>query len=198
MKGGAFLHLLKFVLKLDLPDTQTTPAERDALAKYAAGAGLAVEIGVFEGVNTVIIGKALANGGRLFGIDPFFRGKLGICYHKIIAELHLKRNGVAENVGIIEKLSFDAVGDVPDKVDFIFIDGDHSYEGIDKDWKLYAGLLKADGIMALHDTSIIPADGDWVQGSVQYYNDVIRYDKRFEWIATVDRMNVLRRKSEIE
>jgi predicted O-methyltransferase YrrM len=198
MKGGAFLHLLKFILKLDLPDTQTTPAERNALAKYAAGAGLAVEIGVFEGVNTVIIGKALANGGRLFGIDPFFRGRLGICYHKIIAELHLKRNGVAKSVGIIEKFSFDAVGDVPEKVDFIFIDGDHSYEGIDKDWKLYANLLKPGGIMALHDTSIIAADGDWVQGSVRYYNDVIKHDNRFEWIATVDRMNVLRRKSEIE
>jgi predicted O-methyltransferase YrrM len=198
MKGGAFLHLLKFVLKLDLPDTQTTPAERNALAKYAAGAGLAVEIGVFEGVNTVIIGKALANGGRLFGIDPFFRGRLGICYHKIIAELHLKRNGVAKSVGIIEKLSFDAVDDVPEKVDFIFIDGDHSYEGIDKDWKLYANLLKPGGIMALHDTSIIAADGDWVQGSVRYYNDVIKHDDRFEWVATVDRMNVLRRKSEIE
>jgi predicted O-methyltransferase YrrM len=198
MKGGAFLHLLKFILKLDLPDTQTTPAERNALAKYAAGAGLAVEIGVFEGVNTVIIGKALANGGRLFGIDPFFRGRLGICYHKIIAELHLKRNGVAKSVGIIEKLSFDAVDDVPEKVDFIFIDGDHSYEGIDKDWKLYANLLKPGGIMALHDTSIIAADGDWVQGSVRYYNDVIKHDNRFEWIATVDRMNVLRRKSEIE
>jgi predicted O-methyltransferase YrrM len=198
MKGRSFLHLLRLIFKLDLPDTQTTPPERDALAKYAAGAGLAVEIGVFEGVNTVIIGKALANGGRLFGIDPFFKGRLGICYHKIIAELHLKRNGVTESVEIIEKLSFDAVGDLPATVDFIFIDGDHSYEGIHKDWQLYANLLKAGGIMALHDTSIIAADGDWVQGSVRYYNDVIKHDNRFEWIATVDRMNILRRKSEID
>jgi predicted O-methyltransferase YrrM len=195
MKGKALFHLLRFIIKADLPDTQTTPSERDALAKYAAGARLAIEIGVFEGVNTVIISKALANGGKLFGIDPFFKGSLGICYHKIIAELHLKRNGVAESVGIIEKFSFDAVGDVPATVDFIFIDGDHSYEGIRKDWQLYAGLLKADGIMALHDTSVIPSDGDWVQDSVRYYNDVIKHDDRFEWIETVDRMNILRRKS---
>jgi predicted O-methyltransferase YrrM len=194
MKGKAFLHLLRFIIKADLPDTQTTPSERNALAKYAAGAGLAIEIGVFEGVNTAIISKALANGGKLFGIDPFFKGSLGICYHKIIAKLHLKRNGVAESVGIIEKFSFDAVGDVPATVDFIFIDGDHSYEGIRKDWQLYAGLLKADGIMALHDTSVIAADGDWVQDSVRYYNDVIKHDDRFEWIETVDRMNILRRK----
>ena len=196
MKGRSFLHLLRFIFKLDLPDTQTTPQERTALAKYAAGAGLAVEIGVFEGVNTVIISKALANGGKLFGIDPFFKGRLGICYHKVIAQLHLKRNGVDKRVEIIEKLSFDAADDVPEKVDFIFIDGDHSYEGIHKDWQVYAKLLKANGIMALHDTSIIAADGDWVQGSVRYYNDVIKHDERFEWITTVDRMNILRRKSE--
>jgi predicted O-methyltransferase YrrM len=194
MKGGAFLHLLRFIFKLDLPDTQTTIAERSALAKYAAGAGLAIEIGVYEGINTVIIGKALANGGKLFGIDPFFKGSLGICYHKIIAELHLKRNRVTKSVGLIEKFSFDAIGDVPEKVDFIFIDGDHSYEGIQKDWQLYAGRLKADGIMALHDTSVIAIDGGLTLDSVRYYNDVIKHDDRFEWIETVDRMNILRRK----
>jgi predicted O-methyltransferase YrrM len=184
------------MFRFDQPHTQTTLPERKALEKYAAGTSTAIEIGVFEGVNTVIICKTMAKEGKAFGIDPFFKGKFGLCYHKIIAQLHLKRNRVGKKVDLIEKLSFDAAGDVPEKVDFIFIDGDHSYEGIHKDWQLYADKVKPGGIIALHDTTIIAAEIDWVvQGSVHYYNEVIKKDERFEWVETVDRMNILRKKN---
>jgi hypothetical protein len=38
------------------------------------------------------------------------------------------------------------------KVDFLFIDGDHSYEGVDRDFKLYKNILNNQGIIAIHDT----------------------------------------------
>lgn len=194
MKGNAIMHLVKVIFGLDQPDTQTTAAERKALEKYASGAGTAIEIGVFEGINTVVISKALEANGKTFGIDPFFKGSMGICYHKVIAKLHLKKNRVSKNVVLIEKFSFDAVGDVPEKVDFMFIDGDHSYEGISKDWRLYADKVRTGGILALHDTSTIDADGGHIQDSVRFYNDVIRLDNRYEWLETIDRMNVLKKK----
>jgi predicted O-methyltransferase YrrM len=194
MKGQSFFHYLGVLFGVSHPETQTTPREREALAKYASGAATVVEIGVFEGVNTVILSKAMRKDGKTFGIDPFFKGGLGVCYHKMITKTHLKRNKVRDLVSLIEKYSFDAVNDIPTKVDFIFIDGDHSWEGISKDWPLYSDKLKAGGIMALHDTSIIDADGGNVQDSVRYYNEVIRHDDRFEWVENVDRMNILRRK----
>jgi predicted O-methyltransferase YrrM len=194
MKGNAVLHLFKVILRIDQPDTQTTPEERNALEKYAKDARTAIEIGVYEGVNTAIIARTLGTDGTIYGIDPFFKGSLGICYSKIITKLHLKRNGVTARVQLIEKFSFDAVGDVPEKVDFIFIDGDHSYEGVRKDWTLYSDKVKPGGIMALHDTSTVPADAGYVQDSVRYYGDVIKDDQRYEWLETIDRMNVLRRK----
>ena len=194
MKGKSLLHLIKFTLGLDQTYTQTTLSEREALEKYASGASSAIEIGVFEGVITAILSRALGKEGKIFGIDPFFKGKLGICYHKAVAKLHIKRKGVRKKVHLVEKLSFDAAEDVPGEVDFIFIDGDHSWEGISRDWPLFSARLRPGGIMALHDTSIIPADGGTVQDSVRYYNEVIRHDHRFEWLETVDRMNVLKRK----
>jgi predicted O-methyltransferase YrrM len=194
MKGQAFLHFLGVLFGVDKPATQTLPGEREALIRYAAGSATVVEIGVYEGVNTVILSKAMDRNGKIFGIDPFFKGSMGICYYKIITGLNLNRNGIRKKVRLIEKLSFDAVDDIPENVDFIFIDGDHSWEGISKDWPLYANKLKPGGIMALHDTSTIEADGLWIQDSVRYYNEVIVHDDRFEWLETVERMNVLRKK----
>jgi predicted O-methyltransferase YrrM len=198
MKGQAFFHLVKFIFGLDRPHTQTTAREREMLEKYASGASTAIEIGVYEGINTVVISKALAKDGKAFGIDPFFRGALGICYHKVIAKLHLKRNAVTGKVVLIEKFSFDAVGDVPATVDFIFIDGDHSYEGIRKDWQLYADKLRPGGIMALHDTSVVGSGAGGVLDSVRFYNEVIHLDGRYKWLEAVDSMNVLRKKGGIE
>lgn len=38
------------------------------------------------------------------------------------------------------------------KVDFLFIDGDHSYEGVKKDWMMYKGTVRPGGIVAFHDS----------------------------------------------
>ncbi len=38
------------------------------------------------------------------------------------------------------------------QIDFLFIDGDHSYEGVKTDFELYSKLLSDRGIIAIHDT----------------------------------------------
>jgi predicted O-methyltransferase YrrM len=38
-----------------------------------------------------------------------------------------------------------------EQLDFLFIDGDHSYEGVRADFELYSGLVREGGIIALHD-----------------------------------------------
>ena len=37
------------------------------------------------------------------------------------------------------------------KVGFLFIDGDHTYEGVKRDFKMYSSLVKEGGIVAFHD-----------------------------------------------
>jgi predicted O-methyltransferase YrrM len=37
------------------------------------------------------------------------------------------------------------------KLDFLFIDADHSYEGVKKDFEMYGPLVKRGGIIAFHD-----------------------------------------------
>lgn len=38
------------------------------------------------------------------------------------------------------------------QIDFLFIDGDHSYEGVKIDFDLYSNILSDRGIIAIHDT----------------------------------------------
>jgi predicted O-methyltransferase YrrM len=40
---------------------------------------------------------------------------------------------------------------IPPLIDFLFIDGDHSLEGVMKDWIEYSHYVKSGGIIAFHD-----------------------------------------------
>ena len=37
------------------------------------------------------------------------------------------------------------------KIDLLFIDGDHSYEGVKKDYELYSPFVKKGGMIVFHD-----------------------------------------------
>ena len=47
------------------------------------------------------------------------------------------------------------------KIDLLFIDGDHSYEGVKKDFDLYSQILSDNGMIILHDT-----DGDYEESLI--------------------------------
>jgi len=38
------------------------------------------------------------------------------------------------------------------KIDYLHIDGDHSYEGVKKDFELYSTIMNENGIITIHDT----------------------------------------------
>lgn len=44
-------------------------------------------------------------------------------------------------------------------VDFVFIDGDHSYEGVKRDFELWSALVRPGGIIAFHDMKPDAPDG---------------------------------------
>jgi len=55
--------------------------------------------------------------------------------------------GRSQDARVVEK----AIGMFPSGVDFLFIDGDHSFEGVKQDYLLYSQLVKQGGVIALHD-----------------------------------------------
>jgi predicted O-methyltransferase YrrM len=64
------------------------------------------------------------------------------------------------------------------KVDFLFIDGDHSYEGVKKDFEMYSPLVKKGGIIVFHD--IVPdyytrygiKTGSWAGEVYKFWNEI--------------------------
>lgn len=43
------------------------------------------------------------------------------------------------------------------KIDFLFIDGDHTYEGVKQDFEVFSPMVKENGLIAFHD--ILPLQG---------------------------------------
>jgi predicted O-methyltransferase YrrM len=37
------------------------------------------------------------------------------------------------------------------KIDLLFIDGDHTYEGVKRDWEMYSPLVRDGGVVVFHD-----------------------------------------------
>jgi len=193
MTGKAFSHAVRHLFGLDDAVTQTSAAERATIAEFARGRKTAVEIGVFEGFTTALIAKHLAPHGKLFAVDPFFPGRLGICWSRFIAEREVRRTGVASKVNFIRSLSHDAASQITESsFDFIFIDGDHSIEGITQDWADWSGRIAPDGVILLHDTQV-PSHNPLVRelGSYRYFQETISRDPRFRTLKTVDSLSVV-------
>ena len=57
-------------------------------------------------------------------------------------------------------------------VDFLFIDGDHGYDGVKNDFNLYSPLVADDGVIAFHD--IVPGLPDRVGGVPQFWQEMKR------------------------
>jgi len=163
----SLVHLLKFAIGLDAADSQVTDQELEMLMRYARDARTICEIGCYEGRTSV----ALANGtaGNVYSIDPFFRGRLGICYTEWVAKLNRWRNG-ARNLCYIQGLSQEVAAGFDLPIDFLFVDADHSYEAVKMDWKEWFPKVKKGGYIALHDSK--PAiNSPQLLGSMRFYSE---------------------------
>ena len=129
-------------------------------------------------------------GGVYFAIDPYpAGGRTGIDFNQRIAKREVKRHS-AGRVEWIQATGADAPKDprlADVQVDFLFIDGDHRYEGLKSDWEAWRDLVAPGAIVGLHDT----IGGRF--GCETYMNEVIVPDPDFERIQEVDSLTVFRR-----
>lgn len=66
-------------------------------------------------------------------------------------------------------------------VDFLFIDGDHSYEGVKSDFEMYSPLVRPGGIVAFHD--IVPGPDSNVGGVPRFWRELKANSQAGEFVA---------------
>lgn len=99
-------------------------------------------------VDAVIISIDLP-AGRFGGGYPEWKTPIYELFKKEDQKLFLLREDshLVETVVKIKKILNDK------QIDFMFIDGDHTYEGVKKDFEMYSTLVKSGGVIAFHDVT---------------------------------------------
>jgi len=67
------------------------------------------------------------------------------------------------------------------ELDYLFIDGDHKYEGVKRDFELYAPLVRKGGLIALHDIAEHPPTAGCEVS--QFWNEIKGRYRHLEMIA---------------
>jgi len=196
LRSRPFAHMLLWQLGIAEAQTQTTDAERDCLARYAAGKKMLAEIGVFHGVTTCRLRRAMDPSGILVAIDPYPKGKLGFSAERVIArrEVSKIRSGCVKWMRTTGQIAARNLyeGD-SQRFDFVFIDGDHTWEGLQGDWEGWSRLMAPGGIIALHDSRSFPLRQIDDAGSARFTREVIARDPDFATVDAVDSLTVLER-----
>lgn len=146
-----------------------------------------VEIGRLKGGSTLLLASAVGQGGKIISID--------------IAPLEdtpLRR--VLEQLGLMDRVEL-ITGDanlvtVEGSLDFVFIDGDHSYEGARKDHDRWTPRLKPGGIAIYHDMALARKNASQWSSLRKLRQEILdTQEDQFELVEEKGSMSVFRRKN---
>lgn len=138
------------------------PSELSHLATEIAGLRPrnAMEIGSYLGGTLFLLCRLADPAARILTLD-LHRGNVWgarkLLYYSFLKErqrLHIITADSHSNVAysrVAQKFG-------PEKLDFLFIDGDHSYEGVKRDFEMYSPLVRKGGVIAFHDIVAHPPE----------------------------------------
>jgi predicted O-methyltransferase YrrM len=175
-------QIVDFVLSNPLIRPVQVPLELHRFAEIVASIRpkKVLEIGTFQGGTVCVLARLSAPRATIISID-LPGGKFGggqsklrsLLYHtfgKSFQRMHLIR-GDSHSEEVAARVS-----QITQSLDVLFIDGDHTYEGVRHDFVSYSPLVRPGGIVAFHDIAEHPekAGGDvprfWneVKGAYRY------------------------------
>jgi len=117
---------------------------------------ICVEIGTWKGENSLDILKNLPNIKTIYLIDPwreYSRYKDQKVFDDALKKTLKRLKKYKHKIEVIRKKSSDAIKDIPNNIDFVYIDGNHEYEYVKRDMENYYKKLKKGGVLAGHDIS---------------------------------------------
>ena len=130
----------------------------------ALGPKAVIEIGTAKG-GTLFLFSRLADpcatlvsidlpGGEFGGGYPAWKARLYRSFCLPQQTIHLLRAD-SSAISTVENVK-SIFGKTP--VDFLFIDGNHTYEGVKRDFELYSPCVRKGGLIAFHDIAVHPPE----------------------------------------
>lgn len=156
-------------------NTSSNPATGALLASIVANERPAsiLEIGRYAGVSTAWMHWACPDAFiESFDPNPQDDGRLRLTLEQLTSK------DLAARVLLHKAASPDFVGKVRDQFDVILIDGDHRYPGVARDLDAAAELLRAGGLIIMHD---VLHDKTWPAVRAAFYD----YASRPAWASQV-------------
>ncbi|MFA7192126.1 MAG: FkbM family methyltransferase [Candidatus Paceibacterota bacterium] len=144
------------IIKEDKNWTEAYPVLSRVINEHKLQTG--IEIGVAYGGHAEYILKNTQL-KKLYGVDPykhiwgyndpmnFYFWKFNKIYESMLSRLSIFKDRFV----IIRKKSKDALGDINEIVDFIYIDADHSYNGVKNDIERWFNKVRIGGFISGHD-----------------------------------------------
>ncbi|HEX4483249.1 MAG TPA: class I SAM-dependent methyltransferase [Solirubrobacteraceae bacterium] len=205
LRDDVRLRALAVGLGLIPPRTMHSSEDARILLDAAAGASCVVEIGVYEGSSALALQRELGPGADLHLIDPFGRhpdalpsgwGATERATRRLIVRAARRLGGRAPAVSWHVALSHDVAARWSGAVDLVFIDGDHSEWGCERDWLDWSPFVASGGHVVLHDARADREGGRGLPGPTAVVARYLRGGDRasgWEIVAEADRTVAARR-----
>ncbi len=114
---------------------------------------VACEIGSYLGASSCFLAAAATfRGGYLHCVDTWQNEAMGLelpedTFARFCENTYQYRHFLSAHRGVAANL----MAQIPDNLDLVFVDGDHSYEAVMSDLTNYVPKIKPGGVLALHD-----------------------------------------------
>ncbi|TXC81412.1 class I SAM-dependent methyltransferase [Luteibaculum oceani] len=138
------------------------------LAKSLPKGAISVEIGSYIGASSLFICKGLKKGSKLNCVDTWENDAMSEGNWSSLAEFKKNVVSVRRKINLCQGYSHDVAMNFEGEIDFLFVDGDHSYEGVKKDFDLWFPKLKPGGIICFHDFG-------WAKGVQRVVNEEVTH-----------------------
>jgi predicted O-methyltransferase YrrM len=162
------------------PRVMHSAAEAAVLGRIAAGSSVVVELGVYEGSSALVFCSAMRSGSELHLIDPFV-DESGWALRPGFGALPFATRRTVARAGAVPRVVWHVARsqDVGrawsgGRVDFVFIDGDHSPAGCREDWDVWHEHVELGGFVALHDARLGQPSGHGSPGPTSVVDSLFR------------------------
>ena len=138
------------------------------------------EIGVLNGECSGFFINTFEN-LTLIGIDPIIPDSMESSLVGNVEKIYQNTNNSSRFI-FVQDYSFN-LNFSTDYFDFIFIDGDHTYDAVKSDYLKYKNYLKRGGLLFFHDSRMNRGGANFHVGSSKLVDEVIETDKELDLIG---------------